>query len=261
MRTEKFSVGNARCSEELRSAGSLWVPRFHQSDIHPINGFVRLHRQNMLGSGAGNRMSRYHFTGSTADNFLRTNRCRTLSFQIQTREPSLKLSSDSLSDEGSSAPASIGTHIIDGKPYELCTALVKAPPQLVWEVLTDYAQVTQMFAYMKKSAIVETRGDIKIVEQEVQPLPPIPAIKYSVEVKETHLRLLEWRGLTDYVKVNQGYVGLEPADKNTTSVTYGMCIEGLLLIPATLIRHQLRIIMPQILQIIKARAEGLQQNY
>ena len=118
-----------------------------------------------------------------------------------------------------------------------------------------------MFSYMKKSTIVETRGDIKIVEQEVQPLPPIPAIKYSVEVQETHLKLLEWRSLTAYVKVNQGYISLQPAGQNTTAVTYGMCIEGLLLIPATLIRHQLRIIMPQILQIIKARAEGLQQNY
>lgn len=206
-------------------------------------------------------MGRYHLTGLTAGYFLQTTRCLTLSFQIQTRVPSRKLPSDALSGEGSSAPASIGTRVIDGKSYELTTAIVQAHPHVVWEVLTNYDQVTEMFSYMKKSAIVETRDFIKIIEQEVQPLPPIPAIKYSVEVKETHLRLLEWRGLTDYVKVNQGYIGLEPADQNVTSVTYGMCIEGLLLLPAAIIRHQLRIIMPQILQVIKARAEALQRNY
>jgi hypothetical protein len=160
------------------------------------------------------------------------------------------------STAGENALRPQGSQIISGKEHQVSTIIIEALPEVVWQVISDYERVVERFPFIKRSRIAHNGASRKVFEQEVQPLPPIPATPYTVEVIEQRPNLLEWRGLTSYIRVNQGFFNLELVDELRTSVFYAMCIEGVFCIPHVLIRHQLNVIMPQILQIIKVNAEA-----
>src|SRR5262245_17257472 len=119
--------------------------------------------------------------------------------------------------------------IVDRKQYLVSTALIKANPQIVWSVLTDYDLLTSRFSNLKSCKLIRRSGSYKVFAQEARPLTPCPSVPYVVEVSETFPTMLAWRGLSSYIKTNQGYFSLQPRDQDhSTFVTYAKCIEGAL---------------------------------
>lgn len=148
--------------------------------------------------------------------------------------------------------------IVDRAQYQVCTTVIKAAPHVVWSVLTDYELLTRRFSHMKSSKMLRQSPSGKVFAQEVQPLPPYPAVPYVVEVMETVPTVLAWRGMSSYIKVNQGYFRLQPCEQDqSTFVIYAKCIEGALLVPGAVIRHQLELIMPKVLMELRDYAEKI----
>lgn len=151
--------------------------------------------------------------------------------------------------------------IVNHRQHLVSTALIKANPQVVWSVLTDYDLLTSRFANLKSSKTLRKSGSGKVLAQEVQPLPPYPRIPYVVEVFESAETMLAWRGLSSYIKINQGYFSLQPRSQHqSTFVTYAMCIEDALFVPGYIIRRQLELIMPRVLIELRDCAERISGN-
>ncbi len=133
---------------------------------------------------------------------------------------------------------------------------INASPAKVWSILTNYEEVPRVFGFISKINRLRETGSVLLLEQEVQPLPPVPPIKYTVEVTETKDKMLAWEGRTAYIKVNKGFFQLQPLENGTkTLVTFASWAEAALLVPVFVIKMQQKIIMPKVLQILKEHAE------
>jgi len=47
----------------------------------------------------------------------------------------------------------------------VCTATLEAPPDLVWQTLTDYGRLAEFIPGMRPSRVIERRGAVAVVEQ------------------------------------------------------------------------------------------------
>lgn len=145
---------------------------------------------------------------------------------------------------------------LDLSKYEVFDIEINASPEKVWSLLTTYEEVPKVFGFITKVKRVRQTGPILLLEQEVQPLPPVPAIKYAVEVIEEKEVTLSWDGRTPYIKVNKGFFKLRSLDGGKrTHVTFACWAEAALLVPVFVIKMQQKIIMPKVLQILKDNAE------
>jgi len=46
-----------------------------------------------------------------------------------------------------------------------CKATLEAPPELIWQTLTDYGRLAEFIPGMRRSRVIEQRGEISVVEQ------------------------------------------------------------------------------------------------
>lgn len=144
----------------------------------------------------------------------------------------------------------------DLSKYEIFDLEINASPAIVWSLLTTYEEVPKVFGFITRIKRLRQTGPILLLEQEVHPLPPVPAIKYTVEVTEDKEVKLSWDGRTPYIKVNKGFFQLESLEGGTkTHVTFACWAEAALLVPVFVVRLQQKIIMPKVLQILKEHAE------
>lgn len=145
---------------------------------------------------------------------------------------------------------------LDLSKYEIFDIEINATPAKVWSLLSTYEEVPRVFGFITKVKRVRQTGPILLLEQEVQPLPPVPAIKYAVEVVEEKEVKLSWDGRTPYIKVNKGFFKLQNLDGGKrTHVTFACWAEAALLVPVFVVKMQQKIIMPKVLQILKEHAE------
>jgi len=144
----------------------------------------------------------------------------------------------------------------DLSKYEVFDIEINASPAVVWSLLSTYEEVPKVFGFITRIKRLRQTGPILLLEQEVQPLPPVPAIKYTVEVTEEKEEKISWDGRTPYIKVNKGFFKLQSLNGGTrTHVTFACWAEAALLVPSFVVRIQQKIIMPKVLQILKDHAE------
>lgn len=140
--------------------------------------------------------------------------------------------------------------------YSIFDIEIDASPSRVWGLLTNYEKVPEVFGFITKVKRVRQTGPILLLEQEVQPLPPVPPIKYAVEVTEQKDEKLSWESRTLYVKVNKGFFKLQALEGGKkTHVTFASWAEAAILVPNFVVKLQQKIIMPKVLQILKEHAE------
>ena len=109
----------------------------------------------------------------------------------------------------------------DLSKYEIFDIEINASPDVVWSLLTTYEEVPKVFGFITRIKRLRQTGPILLLEQEVQPLPPVPAIKYTVEVTEAKDEKLSWDGRTPYIKVNKDFFKLDSLEGGTkTHVTF-----------------------------------------
>jgi len=146
---------------------------------------------------------------------------------------------------------------IGQKSFEVCKAIVKASPQHIFSVLTNYESSVAMFPGVRKCVVLENSGSTKHVAYRVEPGVPLGPIEYVLQVKETKPTLIEWHRLRGDLKEIDGFWKLEPIDGGrSTLVTYWAHLNIGRFIPQALVKHQVRSGMPGILMALKAKAEA-----
>jgi ribosome-associated toxin RatA of RatAB toxin-antitoxin module len=159
--------------------------------------------------------------------------------------------------KNNSSASGVTEEIINGKQFCVSHATVNARPEIVWRILTDYANAPRVFPQLKKCQIVEDRGGTKLLRHQVAPSGLPGTYEYVVEVKESAPKSLEWHRVSGSFKEVDGFWKLEPLDGGrSTEVTYSAYVNGGLFIPPPLIRRQFRIDMPGIMASLKSQSEG-----
>ena len=145
---------------------------------------------------------------------------------------------------------------VGDKTFAVGTILVKAKPEKIWEILTNYANQPELFSTVKKCQVVEDKGAKKLVRQIVCPKGSPMHFDYIVEIDEVAPKLMEWHRKSGALKDVSGSWKLEPdASKHNTILTYSIYIDGGTFLPAWLLRGQSKNQLPDVLNSIKGAAE------
>jgi ribosome-associated toxin RatA of RatAB toxin-antitoxin module len=151
---------------------------------------------------------------------------------------------------------SIVEETIGDRPYEISKVLVKARPEQVWQIITDYAGAPNIFATLKKCQVMVDHGSTKIVRYQMKPTGLMTCFEYDLEVKEQPHRMIEWKRVSGDFKDVEGYWKLEPVDcGRSTVVTYASHVNGGIFMPQVLIRRQSHIDLPQVMTALKSHSE------
>ena len=180
----------------------------------------------------------------------------------------MTLAPSSISAKNSAVPASsinlvanenqptVSEEKIGDKTFAVGTIIVKAKPEKIWELLTNYSSQPELFSTVKKCQVVEDNGAKKLVRQVVCPKGSPMKFDYIVEIDETAPRLMEWHRKSGALKDVSGSWKLElDANKRNTILTYSIYIDGGTFLPAWLLRGQSKNQLPEVLNSIKGAAE------
>jgi ribosome-associated toxin RatA of RatAB toxin-antitoxin module len=158
--------------------------------------------------------------------------------------------------ENVSAPFDVVDETIGDKPCQVVKMVVRAKPEQVFRILTDYENAPSVFPHLLKCHVLQDRGDIKVVEHKVQPSGPFGTFDYVLEVKEVPFKSLEWHRVRGDFKEVDGYWKLEPLEGgHQTLVSYTSHVNGGFFIPAPLIKRQVHMDMPGVMSALKTQAE------
>lgn len=150
---------------------------------------------------------------------------------------------------------------IGDKTFAVGTVIVKAKPEKIWEILTDYSNQPELFSTVKKCQVVEDKGAKKLVRQVVCPKGSPMHFDYIVEIDETAPKLMEWHRKSGALKDVSGSWKLEPdSTRRNTILTYSIYIDGGTFLPAWLLRGQSKNQLPDVLNSIKGAAERASAN-
>lgn len=159
-----------------------------------------------------------------------------------------------ISDNTASAP--VADAVIDGKSYSVVKTTIKASPDRVFQVLTDYENAHNVFPQVKKCEVLQDKGKVKIVKHVVTPSGPVGTYSYVLKIEETEPKLITWTRLSGSFKQVTGYYKLEPINGGrTTLVTYASHVDGGFLMPKPLIKRQSKIDMPSVMTHLKRQVE------
>jgi len=144
-----------------------------------------------------------------------------------------------------------------GKTYVVARTTVKASPEKVFHILSDYDHAEKVFPQVKHCKLVADKGASKLISHQIAPSGVPGTYEYVLEVKESAPNALEWHRISGDFKQVEGYWKLEPADGgHATNVTYASFVDGGLFIPQMLIRRQCKIDMAGVLNTLKMTAES-----
>lgn len=149
---------------------------------------------------------------------------------------------------------------INCKPHQVTKVLVKARPEQVWQILTDYNSASKVFPTLKKCRVVSDNGSTKRVHYQVHPSGVMTCFEYDLEVREHPHKLIEWHRVSGDFKAVDGFWKLEPVDNGRhTVVTYASHVNGGMFLPQALIRRQTRIDIPNVMAALKQTSETTTQ--
>jgi ribosome-associated toxin RatA of RatAB toxin-antitoxin module len=144
----------------------------------------------------------------------------------------------------------------DGKLFYVSKLLVKAKPERVWQILTDYAHAARIFPVVQECEVIEDHGSVKIAKHVIAPSGLPCTYEYVLRIHESAPHLLEWHRISGDFKELDGSWKLEPIDSGRhTLVTYASHMTGGILEPAFMIRRQFHIDAPMSLTALKHQAE------
>lgn len=149
--------------------------------------------------------------------------------------------------------------VVNGKTFCVIKEQIKAKPEVVWGILTDYANAPKVFPQLKKCHVVADHGQTKVLKHVVAPSGVPGTYEYIIELKENAPKALEWHRISGSFKEVDGFWKIEPIEGgHSTLVTYSSYVNGGLFMPQPLIRRQCRIDMPQVMTMLRSEAESPQ---
>ncbi len=154
----------------------------------------------------------------------------------------------------------IRDEVINKKPYLVSKVLIKARPEHVWQVLTDYSTAAKVFPTLRKCRVVSDTGNTKRIHYQIHPTGSLTNFEYELEVHEQVQRSIEWKRISGDFKAVEGYWRLEPVDAGrSTIVTYASHVNGGMWLPQALIKRQSRIDIPDVMAALKTQSETTTQ--
>jgi len=136
--------------------------------------------------------------------------------------------------------------------------VVNAPPEVVYRVVTDFAQYTAWVSDLKRIEVLESDADGRPLEVEFRAAAfgrsTTYALRYDYSRAPEQLSWSQTRG--DLTETLQGQYRFEP-DARGTRVTYDLEVELLVPIPAFVKARAAQRIQTQALRELKAQAELL----
>ncbi len=105
--------------------------------------------------------------------------------------------------------------------------LIQAPPAIVWNTLTDYPLVSDIFPGYERSRVLQSRGSHKLVAVAMKVAAFLPTYKYQMQAYENaaSYQLNMTRVSGDFKSLNATYK-LTPQNNGTaTLLTYRMNID------------------------------------
>jgi carbon monoxide dehydrogenase subunit G len=138
---------------------------------------------------------------------------------------------------------------------------VKAPPEVVWGMLTDYDNLHHTMPKVTSSALVEDRGACKLIDQTGRSGILIfeKSVSFRLKVDEVFPKKLHFEQVKGDFKVYEGSWTLEPAEgrdgEQGTLVTYDAKMKPNFFAPPILVSFVQSQDLPAILKSIRAYCE------
>lgn len=168
----------------------------------------------------------------------------------------LAVSAPAVARSVDAGPQKVTEEVINGKSFCVIKESIKARPEAVWQILTDYANATKVFPQLKKCHVVADHGSTKVLRHTVAPSGALGTYEYTIELKESAPKALEWHRMSGAFKEVDGYWKLEPIEGgHSTLVTYSAYVNGGFFMPQPLVKRQCKIDMPQIMSTLRSEAE------
>lgn len=162
--------------------------------------------------------------------------------------------------ENVNAPFQVMDEVQGKQTVHVIKMVVKAKPEHIFRILTDYENAPGVFPHLLKCHVLENHGSTKIVEHKVQPSGPFGTYTYVLQVKEVPGKSLEWHRIRGDFKEVDGLWKLDPLEGGRhTFVTYTSHINGGLFLPPILIKRQVHADMPGVMSALKSQAESMTQ--
>ena len=144
------------------------------------------------------------------------------------------------------------------KIFQVAKVLIKASPEAVYKVFTDYNHAPAIFSNLKKCKVISSVGQNKQVWFEAAAGGGLLKFEYVLEFKEHPPNSIEWHRVSGAFKTNEGDWKFEPRQNGQcTLVTYSKYVEAGFPFPQFLVRKELKDNMPTILTELKKRLENL----
>lgn len=144
----------------------------------------------------------------------------------------------------------------DGKTFEVAKIIIKASPNKVFQVFTNYENTPKIFSNLKKVKIVGASGKKKSIACEAELLGGLFTFDYVLEFVEQPPNLVEWHRVSGAFKANEGYWKFEPINGGKdTLVTYSKYVDAGLLFPRFIVNKELHNNMAVIVEELKRAVE------
>lgn len=165
-----------------------------------------------------------------------------------------------LAKQDQASDISVSDEQINNKSYQVTRVLIKARPEQVWQVLTDYGSATKVFSTLKKCRVLADCGNAKRIHYQIHPSGVMTCFEYDLDVHETPNKLIEWKKVSGDFKEVEGFWRLEPAEGGrSTHVTYASHVNGGFFVPQALVKRQARMDFPAVMVALKSQAENTTQ--
>ena len=132
--------------------------------------------------------------------------------------------------------------------------LINAPPEKLFDVITDYDKYGEFLSEVKKVWTSDRRGNEVKVHYEVD---VIKTIHYTILAKEERPTRMSWTFVEgEVMKDNKGSWVLEPDGKGGTKATYTVDMALGALVPKAIVTKLAETSLPKMLDAFKRRAES-----
>jgi ribosome-associated toxin RatA of RatAB toxin-antitoxin module len=133
-------------------------------------------------------------------------------------------------------------------------ALIAAPPEKVWEGITDYARYKEFMPFTTVSDVRRREGDTVWFYTELS--FPLKTINYEIKLKLDKPRWrVDWTLVDGNIKSNEGSWQLEPhADGKETYAVYTVFVAAGFAIPGFVMSKLTQGSLPELLKVVRKRA-------
>lgn len=132
--------------------------------------------------------------------------------------------------------------------------VINAPPDKVFDIITDYEKYPQFVSEVKKVTTSERQGNTVKLNYEIN---LVKTIRYTIRVTEERPKKMSWTFVEgDVMKTNTGSWVLEPEGEGKTRATYTVEVTVGPLVPKAIINGLVDQSLPKMMDAFKRRAEG-----